>query len=82
MEVNIGASHLAVVLAARPSRHEAIAEVDETAKGDERKEYGLLYAHTVCTARFFLKYTAFTHVGSEAHVRLFEEDGPVEISAF
>src|SRR5690606_24402653 len=41
VEVDIRAAHLGVVLAAGPSGHEAVAEVDETSQGYEGKQDSL-----------------------------------------
>ena len=51
-----------MVLAAGTAGHEAVAEVDEAAQGDEREEDGLLEADAVGAVGLLLQQAALAHL--------------------
>ena len=60
--MDVGAAHLAVVLPAGAARHQAVAEVDQTAEGDEGEKNGLLQADAMGAAGLLLQEAALAHL--------------------
>ena len=81
VEVDVGAPHLAVVLAACAAGHQAVTEIDQAAKGHEGEEDGLLQPDAVGPARLFLQDAALPHLRAKPHVGLLEKNGFLEVAA-
>ncbi len=64
VEVDVGAAHLAVVLAAGAAGHQAVAEVDQAPERDEGKQDGLLEADAVGAVGLLLQEAAFADLGT------------------
>ena len=80
VEMDVGAPHLAVIPAAGPPGDQGVAEVDQAAQRDERKEDGLFQSHGVAAVRLFLEEAPLPNLGAGSHIRPIQEHGGFEKS--
>ncbi len=70
-----------MVLGARAARHQTVAEIDEAAKGHERKQDCLFEPHGVGAAGALFQDRALADVRPQAHGGLFQKNSPSEKTA-
>ena len=80
--MDVGAADFTVIFSAGATRHEAIAEIDQTAKGHERKQNRLFEAHGVGNLGFFFENTAFPDMRSASGTGFIQENRFFEKTAF
>ena len=64
--MDIGTSHLAVVLPSGSAGDQAVTKIYKASQSDKGEENGLLETYIVSTARFFLQNGALPDLGSES----------------
>ena len=80
--MDIGTAHFTMIITTGPAGHEAVAEIDQTAKRYKREKDGLFQSDRVRAAYLFFKDASFADMSSHSHIRFIQKDGLAEEAAF